>query len=64
MTNPTATTAAPRTEAVATTISKPLQLAGVFILGVVMLYGAGFVQTSEAHNAAHDARHSIGFPCH
>lgn len=64
MTNPTATTTTPRSAIVSTTISKPLQLAGAFLLGVVMLYGAGFVQTSEAHNAAHDARHSMGFPCH
>lgn len=48
----------------AASISKPLQLTAAFLLGMVMLYGAGFVQTSAVHNAAHDARHSIGFPCH
>lgn len=46
------------------TISKGLQLATAFLLGVVMLYGAGFVQASAVHNAAHDMRHSQGFPCH
>ena len=45
-------------------ISKPLQLATVGILGMVMLFGAGFVQTSAVHNAAHDVRHSLAFPCH
>ncbi len=64
MTNPASTTTAPRTATVTTTIAKPLQLAGAFLLGMVVLYGAGFVQTSAAHNAAHDARHSMGFPCH
>lgn len=45
-------------------ISRPLQLAGALLLGVVVLYCAGFVQTSAVHNAAHDMRHSQGFPCH
>lgn len=46
------------------TISKGLQLATAFLLGVVILYGAGFVSSSAVHNAAHDARHAEGFPCH
>lgn len=46
------------------TISWRLQIAAAFLLGAVILYGAGFVQTSAAHNAAHDMRHSQGFPCH
>lgn len=45
-------------------ISKGLQLVTAFLLGAVILYGAGFVQTSAVHNAAHDMRHSQGFPCH
>ncbi len=64
MTNPISTAAVPQTTTTSTTIAKPLQLAGAFLLGMVVLYGAGFVQTSAVHNAAHDARHSIGFPCH
>jgi cobalt transporter subunit CbtB len=47
-----------------TAVSKGLQAAAAFLLGVVILYGAGFVQTSAVHNAAHDMRHSQGFPCH
>lgn len=34
-------------------------LAGVMLLGV-----AGFAQASVAHDAAHDTRHAIAFPCH
>ncbi len=49
---------------ISTTISKPLQLATAALLGIVILYGAAFVQTSAVHNAAHDMRHSQGFPCH
>lgn len=32
------------------------------LLGVFILYGVGFAQTS--HDSAHDTRHAIGFPCH
>lgn len=45
-------------------IAWPLQLIGAFLLGSILLYGAGFVNTAAVHNAAHDARHSQGFPCH
>jgi cobalt transporter subunit CbtB len=34
------------------------------LLGALILYGVGFAQPSVAHNAAHDARHAQGFPCH
>lgn len=34
------------------------------LLGVFMLWGVGFSTISAAHNAAHDVRHSTGFPCH
>lgn len=33
-------------------------------LGLVLLYAAGFAKTEALHNAAHDGRHSAGFPCH
>ena len=46
------------------TISKSLQLVSALLLGALLLYGAGFVNTAAAHNAAHDTRHSQGFPCH
>lgn len=45
-------------------IAKPVQLICAFVLGAVILYAAGFVNTSAVHNAAHDMRHSQGFPCH
>ena len=44
--------------------SKRLQLSCAFALGIVVLFAAVFVQTSPVHNAAHDMRHSQGFPCH
>ena len=33
-------------------------------LGLVLVYGAGLAQMEALHNAAHDARHAAGFPCH
>lgn len=40
----------------------PALLAGG--IGVVLVFGMGFAETSPLHNAAHDGRHSAGFPCH
>lgn len=34
------------------------------VLGLFMVWGIGFSEASAVHNAAHDARHSAGFPCH
>lgn len=33
-------------------------------LGAVLLFCAGFASMEALHNAAHDSRHSAGFPCH
>lgn len=33
-------------------------------LGAFLLAGVGFSQIEALHNAAHDTRHSAGFPCH
>jgi cobalt transporter subunit CbtB len=34
------------------------------LLGLIVIWGVGFSQVSVLHNAAHDVRHSNGFPCH
>ena len=34
------------------------------LLGVFLLYGAGFAQANILHNAAHDTRHAVTVPCH
>ena len=34
------------------------------LLGLFLLLGAGFVQAEVIHNAAHDSRHALSFPCH
>ncbi len=34
------------------------------LFGFFIVYGVGFAAVPAVHNAAHDARHSLGFPCH
>ncbi len=33
-------------------------------LGAFLVFTVGLSPMSVAHNAAHDTRHGIGFPCH
>lgn len=33
-------------------------------LGLGLLFVAGFAWPSYLHNATHDTRHALGFPCH
>lgn len=40
------------------------QLGAALLLGLVLLYAAGFSEVSVAHNAAHDVRHANGRACH
>ncbi|ONH53204.1 cobalt transporter subunit CbtB [Pseudomonas cedrina] len=48
-----------------TTLSQRLAAAiGASILGVCLVYFAGFSHIEAVHNAAHDTRHSAAFPCH
>lgn len=34
------------------------------IFGIGLVYATGFAGSHVLHNAAHDARHANGFPCH
>ncbi len=36
----------------------------VIFVGFTLLYTVGLSHMAVAHNAAHDTRHAIGFPCH
>lgn len=38
-------------------------LASLFF-GSFLVFGVGLAQDDRLHNAAHDTRHAIGFPCH
>jgi len=43
---------------------RPLLALGVALLGAFLVGGVGFSHIMAVHNAAHDYRHSMGFPCH
>lgn len=34
------------------------------LLGAFLIYGVGFAAPTSIHNAAHDTRHAMTFPCH
>ncbi len=34
------------------------------LFGALLIFGAGFANSSTLHNAAHDGRHANAFPCH
>mgnify|MGYP001411112847 CR=1 FL=1 len=34
------------------------------LLGAVLVFGVGLAHSEALHDAAHDTRHSYGFPCH
>ena len=57
-TKPAAATAA------ALTASRAIPVFMAALLGVVIVGGVGFSHIEAVHNAAHDYRHSMAFPCH
>lgn len=56
----TRTTATPT----AASTSTALSILFVAMLGTTMVFLAGFAHSQTLHDAAHDMRHSTGFPCH
>jgi cobalt transporter subunit CbtB len=40
----------------------PIVFTAVF--GMTMVFVTGFAHSQTVHDAAHDMRHSTGFPCH
>lgn len=49
----------------ALTVSQRLT-AGIsaIVMGGILIFGVGLAHADGLHNAAHDTRHAIGFPCH
>ncbi|MBK0397667.1 CbtB-domain containing protein [Limibaculum sp. M0105] len=39
-------------------------IAVALLMGVALVYTAGFANSAVLHSAAHDSRHAISFPCH
>ena len=44
--------------------SRAIQLGLAALLGLAVIGVAGFAPMEVVHNAAHDYRHSMSFPCH
>ena len=48
-----------------TFISERMKTAvAALLLGAFFVWGAGLANAQVLHEAAHDTRHSYGFPCH
>ena len=63
----TQTVAAPRHAASAAAVVRGETLIAAFVaalLGAFIIWGVGFAPIAALHNAAHDTRHSLAFPCH
>tara|TARA_B100000787_G_scaffold69501_1_gene51100 strand:+ start:333 stop:614 length:282 start_codon:yes stop_codon:yes gene_type:complete len=39
-------------------------IAFAFITGLALLFASGYAQATSLHDAAHDQRHAMAFPCH
>jgi len=39
-------------------------IALALLIGAFLVAGTGLAGSDVIHNAAHDARHAMGFPCH
>jgi cobalt transporter subunit CbtB len=48
----------------ALTASRAISIFAAALLGLFIVGGVGFSHIMAVHNAAHDYRHSMGFPCH
>jgi len=46
------------------TLSRVIPIFAALLLGIVIVGGVGFSHIEAVHNAAHDYRHSMSFPCH
>jgi cobalt transporter subunit CbtB len=53
-----------KTFSAATSASRAFQLSLAALLGIFVVGFVGFSHVEAAHNAAHDYRHSMAFPCH
>lgn len=40
------------------------QAAGLLFAGLLLVFLTGFAHSEVLHDAAHDTRHALSFPCH
>ena len=57
-------TASPSLGAASSSVSRATQLGLVALLGLFVIGFVGFSHAEIVHNAGHDYRHSMAFPCH
>ena len=50
--------------AIALTTARVISIFAAALLGIFIVGGVGFSHIEAVHNAAHDYRHSMSFPCH
>jgi len=53
-----------QTQAIARTDTKLAGVFAVFLSGAALLFLSGYAQATVLHDAAHDTRHAMAFPCH
>jgi cobalt transporter subunit CbtB len=54
----------PRSRRFATLSERTRTALAAAALGVMILWAVGFSPAGIVHNAAHDTRHTMAFPCH
>ena len=52
------------TQTSAKTSTNLMSIVFVAMIGATLVFVAGFAHSQTLHDAAHDMRHSTGFPCH
>ncbi|MCF8468388.1 MAG: CbtB-domain containing protein [Sneathiella sp.] len=52
------------TSQVTTQVNARTIAAFVFLIGASLVFLTGFAPSATLHNAAHDSRHTLSFPCH
>jgi len=64
MTSRSTKSATGQNSAVALTADRAVPVFMAALLGIFIIGGVGFSHIEAVHNAAHDYRHSMAFPCH
>ncbi len=53
-----------KTKTIARADLSVLPIAFAVVGGLMLLFASGYAQASVLHDAAHDQRHAMAFPCH
>lgn len=53
-----------KTQAIAVSTPATAGIVLAFVTGLALLFASGYAQASVLHDAAHDQRHAMAFPCH